>query len=298
MIALNAEWLAHHPLPLADQDTDKNKRGRVLLAGGSVQVPGALRLSGEAALRAGAGKVQLATVEPAALGLGLIFPEAAVIALRANAAGELDAAASEPLVEAASRCDTLVLGPGTSVEADVNEILTALLSSGGGMDLILDAAFIPAVPCVSNGARAFRGEIVLTPHPGEMALLMGCEAEDLTPSLALDAADRFGATIIMKGPQTIVASKRGELLQYSGGGPGMATAGSGDVLAGLLGGLLARGTDVLVAAAWSVFLHGEAGKRVAGAPGATGFLARELLAPIPMLMERSSEAGRQRRSQR
>jgi ADP-dependent NAD(P)H-hydrate dehydratase len=287
MIEIDADWLRKHPLPHPGQDTDKNKRGRVLVAGGAVQVPGGLQLTGEAALRAGAGKVQLATVEQVALGLGLSFPEAAVIALPANDAGELHALAGAGLAEAITRCDVLVLGPGTGHGADAQAILSTVLSKSGAVDLVLDAAFIAPLSALAEAVRSYQGEIILTPHPGEMASLMGCEQDDLTPALALHAAERFGATIVMKGSQTVIASATGELLQYPGGGPGLATAGSGDVLAGLIGGLSSRGTDALASAAWSVYLHGQAGRYLAARSGSLGFLARELLAPVPMLMEQA-----------
>lgn len=288
MIEIDTAWLSKHPLPQPGHDTDKNKRGRVLIAGGAVQVPGALLLSGEAAFRAGAGKVQLATVEKAALALGLSFPEAAVIALRTNDAGELDAKSGSKLAEAMVRCDAMVLGPGTGPEADARSILATLLSKGSGaVDLILDAAFIPALSSLEEPARTYGGQIILTPHPGEMALLMNCEEGDLRPDLAREAAERFGATVVMKGPRTIVACSDKEALQYPGGGPGLATAGSGDVLAGIIGGLASRGADAMVSAAWGVHLHGQAGRYLAAKAGSLGFLARELLAPIPVLMERA-----------
>lgn len=288
MTELDAAWLAEHPLPLPGQDTDKNKRGRVLVAGGAVQVPGALLLSGEAALRAGAGKVQLATGEDATLGLGLSFPEAAVIPLRTNDAGELDARSGSKLAEAMVRCDVLVLGPGTGPAADAREILATILSKGSGaVDLVLDAAFIPALSSLEEAARAYEGQIILTPHPGEMALLMNCDESDLHPAVACEASERFGATIVMKGSQTVIACSGKETLRYAGGGPGLATAGSGDVLAGVIGGLLSRGTHAMTSAAWGVYLHGQAGRYLAARGGSLGFLARELLAPIPMLMQQA-----------
>ena len=117
MIEVDASWLAAHPLPRPDGDTDKNKRGRVLVAGGSETVPGAIRLTGEAALRAGAGKLQFATVERAALPLGIAMPEAAAFPLPANEDGELGEAAGTALAKLVERCDALVLGPGNGAHA-------------------------------------------------------------------------------------------------------------------------------------------------------------------------------------
>src|SRR3954471_9596245 len=108
MIPLDSAWLAAHPIPQPGLDTDKNSRGRVLVAGGSETVPGALRLTGEAALRAGAGKLQVATVERVVMHLGVLVPEAAIFPLPANEAGELGEDAGTALCGYLERCDTLV----------------------------------------------------------------------------------------------------------------------------------------------------------------------------------------------
>ncbi|RYE03745.1 MAG: NAD(P)H-hydrate dehydratase, partial [Sphingomonadales bacterium] len=115
MMALDGEWLGANPLPEPASDTDKNKRGRVLAVGGSRTVPGALRLTGEAAFRAGAGKVQLATPEAACLPLGVAMPEAAVFGLPVNSDGELTG--SDLLAEMLERCDACVIGPGMGAKA-------------------------------------------------------------------------------------------------------------------------------------------------------------------------------------
>jgi hydroxyethylthiazole kinase-like uncharacterized protein yjeF len=285
MSEIDAAWLRANSLPDIDDATDKNARGRVVAAGGSVHVPGALLLTGEAALRAGAGKVRIATVEPAALGIGLRFPEAAVFGLPANDDGELDAPAGTALGELAGDCDALIAGPGMAKNAACRDIVGALLDgSAGDKALLLDAALIAAAADHEQALRARRGPIVLTPHPGEMAQLMNCDASDVSPALAAQAAERFGATIVLKGAETCVACPGQPLLHYPGGGPGLAVSGSGDVLSGIIGGLLARGAPPHVAAAWGVWLHGEAGRRLADRVGPIGFLARELLDLIPHLL--------------
>jgi len=291
MIALDAAWLADHPLPQPDGETDKNARGRVLVAGGSMQVPGALRLTGEAALRAGAGKVQLATVEEAALPLGFHMPEVAVIGLPAGREGELASEAGAKLVCYLDRCDALVLGPGMGREGDAAAILGAVLDSRErDSSLVIDAAGLVAAPQWAEAIRARKGRVVLTPHPGEMAALMQCSEADvreMPERIARDAAEHFGATVIAKGAESWIASPDQAPLRYPGGGPGLATGGSGDVLAGIVGGLLARGTAPHLAAAWAVWCHGEAGRRLAARIGPLGFLARELLIEIPDLLRAS-----------
>jgi hydroxyethylthiazole kinase-like uncharacterized protein yjeF len=285
MIALDTHWLAANPLPQPIGVIDKNARGRLLVVGGSLRVPGALMLSGEAAFRAGAGKVQLATVAPAALPLGMAMPEAAVIVLPANDDGELGDAAGDPAAALIGRCDALVIGPGMGAEADPQAILTALIDSAPQVPMLLDAAMLRAAGAQSARLAGHDGPLVLTPHPAEMTALMGGEAEDACAERAEAAAARFGATVVLKSTETWIASSGRSTLHYPGGGPGLATGGSGDVLAGIIGGLLARGVPAEIAAGWGVWLHGESGRRCAERTGRIGFLARELLAHIPGLMD-------------
>lgn len=284
MTPLDAGWLAAHPLPRVETDTDKNRRGRVLIAGSSELVPGALLLSGEGSYRAGAGKVQLAVPTALMGAIGMRFPEASIFGLETNEKGELGPA-PERLAALLERCDALVLGPGMGRNADGGALLEAVLAQAPrDLALVLDAAAIPASVHFATELRNWEGSLVLTPHPGEMAALMGCDAEEVGPPMALEAAERFQGTVLLKGAKTVVASAGGHELEYHGGGPGMATGGSGDVLAGVIGGLLARQADATTAAAWGVWAHGEAGRRLAARIGALGFLARELLAEVPGLL--------------
>lgn len=289
---IDAAWLRAHPLPLHGEGTDKNSRGHVVAIGGSRQVPGGLLLTGEAALRAGAGKIQLATVASCALGLGIALPEAGVIALGETGDGEIDAGEIAGLRESLERCDSVVVGPGmTSTDracALIDALLRGLL---GQQNLLLDAVAIHATRGREQALCAYRGALILTPNPDELASLLGCDdariADDPT-GCARAAAERLGAVTVCKGSETFVAAPDGALLHYGGGGTGLATGGSGDVLAGIIAALTARGAEPLTAAAWGVWLHGEAGRRLAKDVGPIGFLARELLPLVPGLMR---EAG-------
>jgi NAD(P)H-hydrate repair Nnr-like enzyme with NAD(P)H-hydrate dehydratase domain len=129
----------------------------------------------------------------------------------------------------------------------------------------------------------------MTPHSGEMAALLECHKDAVTADpagVAADVARRFGAVVVLKDAETVIAAPNGKLLHYAGGGVGLGTGGSGDVLAGAIGGLLARGLPPLVAAGWGVWLHGEAGRALATRIGPVGFLARELLPELPRLLPR------------
>ncbi|MDB5715972.1 MAG: NAD(P)H-hydrate dehydratase [Sphingomonadales bacterium] len=292
MTPIDTAWLKRHPLPSHDDDTDKNARGRVLVAGGAHFVPGALRLTGEAALRVGAGKLQMATVAEAALPLGVLVPEAAMIAVPGDADGEIDDAAIPVIAKALEHCDAFILGPGMS--GDANSLVSALIGyPRDDLCVVLDAAAIAACDALATEVRAHQGRVILTPHHGEMASLTGRDIAEIgaaSEQIAAEMADRLNAIIVLKSDSTIIAAPGGHLLAYDGGGIGLATGGSGDVLAGVIGGLAARGADPLTAAVWGVWLHGEAGRVLSRTIAPIGFLARELLGELPALMASLDEA--------
>lgn len=289
MIALDAAWLARHPLPEHGDGTDKNSRGRVLAIGGSAVVPGAIGLTAEAAFRAGAGKVRIATIGEAAIPLGVRMPEAGIVALPTSD-GEIDPSACDLLVGEAERTDCVILGPAIG-SRDRAALLGQELLRHARQDLsiVLDAASVACAGKQADLIRAHGGRVVMTPHHGEMASCVDCEEEAVAADperTACRAAERFGAVVVLKSSRTVIAAPGCEPLLYAGGGVGLATGGSGDVLAGVIGGLLSRGAAPFVAACWGVWLHGEAGAALAGKVGRIGFLARELPAEIPGLMSR------------
>ncbi len=286
---LDTDWLRRHPLPLIDSDSDKKARGRVLVVGGAEFVPGALRLTGEAALRAGAGKLQMATVRSAAMSLGVLVPEAAMIALPAQEDGEIAVGAADVLKPQLARCDALVLGPGMNVSAGTDQLVADILdATEPPVTIVLDAAAMTSARELRSTIAAHEGHIILTPHHGEMAILTGKSAQEVAAdpvAIASQVAQDFQAVVILKGDRSVVAAPDGGCLLHEGGCVGLATGGSGDVLAGIVGGLAARGTEPLRAAAWGSWLHGQAGRELARTIGPIGFLARELLPLIPRLLE-------------
>jgi hydroxyethylthiazole kinase-like uncharacterized protein yjeF len=285
---IDAAWRAAHPLPDLGDGADKDERGRVLLVGGSALVPGAVRLTGEAALRVGAGKVRIATIHGAAIGIGLVFPEAAMIGLPGDEEGEIAAGALAVLVPHLDACDALVVGPGMSDLPHTADLVEGLLRAlGGTTAVLLDAGALTAMHGKATAVKALGGRAVLTPHHGELAALTGFDKAEIAHDPAgavVGAAAALNAVIALKSADTLIADGSGSLLSYSSEAPGLGTAGSGDVLAGIIGGLLARGVDPLDATAWGVWLHGEAGKSAAAAIGPIGFLARDLPGYIPGLI--------------
>jgi ADP-dependent NAD(P)H-hydrate dehydratase len=282
--------LRRMPLPPLDADADKETRGQVLVVGGSMRVPGAILLAGVAALRAGAGKLQLATVRGGALSLGLAVPESLVIALPATSAGEIAGSrAWRALKPHAETTSAVLVGPGMIGDGAAPMIRALVKALGDDATLVLDSAALLSLRGNEQMLIALDGRAVLTPHAGEMATLLGIDKRDVeadAPAVARHAAERFGAVVALKGAESWIAEPDGSLFHYAGGSVGLATSGSGDTLAGIVVGLVARGAPAAVAAAWAVWAHGTAGRRLARRVGTVGFLARELLAELPALVGR------------
>lgn len=286
-VPLDTAWLKNNPLPLHAVDVDKNSRGRVLIIGGCRKVPGGVILVAEAAFRAGAGKVTIATIASAAIPLGIALPACAIVALPETASGEIAPESIDILLPEMANYDAILLGPAMIDEAITHQLLAALISAlNKDMFLVLDACALRVAADQADALNSRGFNTVFTPHEGELASLLGCEKEDVSrdPLAALqEAAGRFGAAIMIKGATTHLMAE-GSCLSYPGGGVGLAVSGSGDVLAGFIVSLGAQGLSPLQAAAWGIWLHGEAGRRLAESLGPLGYFARELPPLIPGLM--------------
>jgi ADP-dependent NAD(P)H-hydrate dehydratase len=285
---IDAELLRSLPLPWPGQDTDKDSRGKVLIAGGSETSAGAVTLSGLAALRAGAGKVMLAVPKPLSVAIAVNFPEAGVEGFAVTARGYPSTRmASEQIGRLMSKADAFLVGPGLLDEASAQKLTKMLLQSSTDVNVVIDGVCLTGLWDQHQVLSRHRGQLVITPHPGEMAALTGLSKEHITAEpirVAEQAASHLQCIVVLKGSATVIAQPDGPTYHYRGGGVGLATSGSGDVLAGALVGLISRGAKPVEAAIWSVYLHGEAGQRLAERVGPLGFLARELPAEIPGLM--------------
>lgn len=262
-------------LPEVDDGGDKNARGTVLVVGGSASTPGALLLTGLAALRTGAGKLQMITVEATSVALAVAVPEAGVTGIGADPLGT-DAA--DEVVRRSERASSLILGPGLMDKDAALGLLRAVLPRLEDTPVVLDGLALTALarePGLLEGVTA-----VLTPNAGELAALLdGSGAEEL--DAALEVASRYAAVVSSPG---WVAAPDGRTWCVEAGGIGLGTSGSGDVLAGLVGGVLARGASAEQAAAWGQYLHSAAGDLLTARIGRVGFLARELLDEVPVVL--------------
>ena len=289
--ALDRDLLRRFPLPRHPEDSDKEERGRLLVVAGSRELAGAAMLAGTGGLRAGAGKLQIATGASVAPALSVAMPEARVVGCEETAEGCIAPAAIEGLLRSIGAAQATVIGCGLQHGPPLDDLLDALLASGLDTPLVLDAAVLGSLAPRAAALRAWRGGAILLPHSREMARLLECEPEEVESDplgAAVRAAERFGAVAVSKGRYSFIVAPDGRAFRFEGGGVGLATSGSGDALAGIVGGLCARGADPLTAALWGVHLHGEAGRSLARRVGRIGFLARELLDEVPGLMEAGS----------
>jgi ADP-dependent NAD(P)H-hydrate dehydratase len=253
------------PAPPEDA-ASKFDRGTVLVVGGSPETPGAVLLSGIAALRAGAGRLQLAVDGPIDA-LAVAVPEARVMSLGEGVEG---------VVACAEGSTSLLVGPGMLDRDRIEPVLDALTSAMPTSVLVVDAGALAVAGAHPDWVRRMGRRVVLLPNPGEF--------EELGLPDARAAAEHFDAVVAVRGPETIVATPTGDHYVDRHGCAGLATSGSGDVASGIALGLVARGATPLGAAVWAAALHGRAGELL----GDVGFLARELLDVLP---EAASDLG-------
>ena len=284
--------LRHWPLPVPAREGDKEERGRILVIGGSREMPGAVVLAATAALRAGAGKLTVATVQSIASLVAQSIPEARVIGLEEKASGGMTEAAAASLpVE----FDAVLIGPGMQDELAASAFVATLLPRLHGAKILLDACAMQTVRDPGQAHAIKPSTVLLTPHSGELAHLTGDTKESIeadASGAALRAARRWSAVVALKGATTVVANPAGQLWSHAGGNIGLAISGSGDTLAGIIAGLLARGAALEQAAVWGVGLHARAGNKLAARFGPLGYLSREISAEVPALMHSLAPSSR------
>ena len=279
---LTPEVLADWPLP--DPGSSKDDRGSTLVVGGARMTPGAVALAGLAVLRVGAGRITLAVGASASSPLAIAFPEAGVIGLAETSAGAVrgdEVGRLEDVLDA----DCLLLGPGLD---DVDEAVALLHSLrpllGADTVVVLDAFALGALSHAPDFSKGLEGRLVFTPNVAEAAILLDVDEAD-PDTAALELARRYGAVVTCQGR---VSDGERDFIA-PGGSPALGTAGSGDVLAGAIAGLAARGLSPLAASCWGTVLHAASGDRLADRIGPLGALAREFADEFPTLLR---ELGR------
>ena len=280
-------------LPKRSIHAHKYSVGKILVLAGSKGLTGAAALCCMSALRAGAGAVVLGTPESVYPILARKLTETMVFPLPATSEGTLSLASLDIILEKLLWADVLVIGPGLSLNSETQQLILKILLEYHGKTLIdadgLNALAIHGI----HKLRSSRGQFILTPHVGEFSRLSKISSktvEEYRINVARELAKRIGVTIVLKGVPTIVASQDGSAILNSSGNPGMATAGTGDVLSGIIAGLWAQGMSDTDSAWAGVYLHGLSGDTISKKIGERSLVANDIIEYLPSALH-SVEVG-------
>ena len=267
-------------LPVRPAESNKGTYGKLLCVVGSTQYRGAAALCTEGALRTGAGLVALASVEPVVNNVVLRLPEAVLLPCRTDEQGCIAADEASRLAEYARGCTAAVMGCGMG-NTPAAAVLVETLARHTDILLVLDADALNAA--ARQFPRRKDANLIVTPHPGEMARLTGLSVAQVQAD-RVGTARKFAAAhnciVLLKGHHTVIAAPDGQCFLNPTGNPGMAKGGSGDVLAGMIGALLAQKLPPLAAACCGAWLHGTAGDMAAARLGQYGMLPHDLLTEL------------------
>ncbi len=288
---ITEEW-AKSVLPQRPLYANKGTFGRILIAAGSVNYIGAAYLACQGALRVGAGLVTLATPRSLQSTLASKLTEVTYAPLPEEEFGILKTGAAKVLHEWLSGYDVLLIGCGlgqtpTAVEFATDSLLS--LPKDGTPSLVIDADALNTLTTTPRWWERVSNNAVLTPHPGEMARLTGVPVEEIQSDrlgFAQRTAVQWQKTVVLKGALSVVSTPDGRCRLSPMANPGLASAGTGDVLAGAIAGLLAQGLSAFDAAAFGVYLHGAAGEAVRNELGDAGMVASDLLPALPQVIRR------------
>ncbi len=285
------ERVARPPaLPVRSPDGHKGQMGRILIVGGSRGMIGAPALAANAALRAGAGLVTVAAPAPVQLHVAVLCPCATSMPLACDARGRLSPAAAGEVAARAAEADVLVVGCGLATGTPQQMLVRSALTQP--RPLVLDADGLNALCEIPDWPALCGGPLVLTPHPGEMARLLGRSVADVQADregLAVETArdwarqcptDTPSPVLVLKGAGTVVTD--GERVYVNDtGNPGMATGGSGDVLTGVIAAVIGQGLPPFEAACLGARTHGAAGDAAAEALGEVSLIATDIIDHLP-----------------
>jgi len=264
-------------------DGHKGDYGKVCIIAGSIGMSGAAALAGRAALRSGAGLVRVATPKSVLPIVAVIEPSFTTIALPEDSAGRISAKAINAVLEAAGQNDAVAFGPGIGISGAIRSILERLLDQQN-LRLVIDADGLNNLAGIKNWPARLKAKPILTPHPGEMKRLWsGLLREELPaekPQQALQLSHRTNTIVVLKGAGTVVTDGEKVYINKTGN-PGMATAGSGDVLTGIITALLGQGLSDFDAAVLGVYIHGLAGDIAAEKFGRISLMTTDIIDSLP-----------------
>lgn len=277
-------------LPKRQSDANKGNFGKVAVIAGSKGMTGAAVLSAYSALRTGSGIVILATAESERAIAASFRPEIMTKGLACKD-GLISREAGTAIVELAKNCNAVVFGPGIGQSNEIFDVLELILREYTGM-LLIDADGLNVLSKNPEILKKKSCQVVLTPHPGEMARLCGVDIPSVQndrQGTALRFAKEYGVCLVLKGEGTVVAGADGDVYVNTTGNPGMATAGSGDVLSGVIASLLGQGLSCFGAARLGVYIHGLAGDIAKEEKGTYGLVAGDIIETIPYAIKQIEE---------
>jgi NAD(P)H-hydrate epimerase len=273
-------------LPKYDENTHKGTRGRVVVVAGATGLTGAAALCANGAMRIGAGLVTVACPESLIPILGAKLTEPMTAPVPEVEGGFLSVKAAGRILHLTTNVNSVVIGPGIGRHRETGLLLREILTKLT-VPMVVDADALNLLGGQLDIFKAVRAPVVITPHPGEAAWLLRThigEVELNRVSIAKQIAEGYNVVVVLKGRYTVIASPRGEVRINPTGNRGLATGGTGDVLAGVIGGLLAQRLSPFDAASTGVYLHGLAGERASRRLGLDGLLAGDLLPIFPRLL--------------
>jgi hydroxyethylthiazole kinase-like uncharacterized protein yjeF len=290
---LTGEW-AEKILPKRPRNANKGTFGRVMVVAGSLNYIGAAYLACSGAMRVGAGLVTLATAKSLQSIIASRLAEATYLPLAESEPGIISAKAAETIYKQCGQYNALLAGCGLGQNPGTFEFLTSLLLKKDLPPLIIDADGLNILAGIPNWWKKLPDNTIITPHPGEMARLCGLSIDEVQSDrtgIAARFAVKWQKTVVLKGAFTVIASPDGKCHISPYANPGLATAGTGDVLAGVIAGLKAQGLKPDDAAALGVYLHGAAGDKIRNEIGDAGMIASDLLPALPLIIKELKNRG-------
>jgi hydroxyethylthiazole kinase-like uncharacterized protein yjeF len=296
--AINTELItdrwARTVLPERPLNANKGSFGRVLVAAGSINYIGAAYLACSGAQRVGAGLVTLATAGSLQTVLAAKLTETTYLPLPESKPGVIAAKAADIITSQLTRYDVLLLGCGLGQDPATVDFVSSLVLEKEIPLPVLDADALNILSGIPDWRQRLAGDAILTPHPGEMSRLCGLTINEIQadrPGTARRFAAEWHQTIVLKGAYTVIAAADGRCRVSPFANPGLASAGTGDVLAGAIAGLAAQGLTPFDAASLGVYLHGQAGEVIRERLGDAGMIASDLLPVLPTVIKQLKERG-------
>ncbi len=290
------EW-ARGILPRRPIEANKGTFGKVLVVAGSINYTGAAYLACSGALRVGAGLITLATATSLLPIMAAKLTEVTYLPLPESEAGDISLRAVEIITQQSKDYDVMLVGCGLGQSRSTVDFVRALLFKQGLPAPVIDADALNTLAVTADWWQRLPNDAILTPHPGEMGRLSGLEVAEIQAD-RLGTASKFARewqkTVVLKGAYTAVAAPDGRVMVSPMANPGLASAGTGDVLAGTIAGLRAQGCPVFESAVLGVYLHGKAGEMVRDRLGEAGMIASDLLPWLPMAIKQLKETGQER----